>query len=540
MEILGHYCKIQGVEAISVDCRFGDKRSRFDIVIRSSKAEKISNISLVDLFSTTDVEIFTTTSYEQKQLMLPMACNGPFKFYSNIDPSQKLAHSSRPPIECIPEAARLLSVIASGRRQKNQHLIKIPLDDTSNPGICGILDVHLEPSHTKITDRWKRIDSNQMVYVEPNSVTASAVPLNGTDIIYCACANTLEVNGGALRADGLTLLPAGKLFYRLCKVAFGIQNDTDTMCDGDTNEVKRRIAEAAKFHQSSMDLEEQLFCFPDKIKELLSIFNNVDGYESLPWDSLKDNPFINKENICQVKQTAKHQKALQKRIKPESYDEKARILSSHPSLFKMQLSEVRIIEFSKLCFVKNGQMPSAHVCSVIVSEARAKIRDRSVHGMDLREDWELFHVNIENQSWYLARFINEGLPYVAKTAKKKLPHWICSTEPVKPRPSSIADAVACVPKSFSYTVTNQIKKVSIGDETILVFKTLHLAVQMESAFWLERQFATNGKHWFQLQDNAKMIRQLVAEHQRQLKIVHSQANQEERKGANNMKKMNKS
>mmetsp|Transcript_10144 Transcript_10144/g.14653 ORF Transcript_10144/g.14653 Transcript_10144/m.14653 type:complete len:1391 (-) Transcript_10144:2876-7048(-) len=49
-EILGHYCKIQAVEAISVNCHLSDKRSRFDIVVRSSTAEKISNVALNDLF----------------------------------------------------------------------------------------------------------------------------------------------------------------------------------------------------------------------------------------------------------------------------------------------------------------------------------------------------------------------------------------------------------------------------------------------------------------------------------------------------------
>lgn len=35
---------------------------------------------------------------------------------------------------------------------------------------------------------------------------------------------------------------------------------------------------------------------------------------------------------------------------------------------------------------------------------------------------------------------------------------------------------------------------------VLVFDTMKLAVRMEAAFWLERQFLQGKRHWFQQQD----------------------------------------
>ena len=66
-----------------------------------------------------------------------------------------------------------------------------------------------------IMKQWKRFSiPNSQVYVDTNSVVGAVVPMDGTDMLYCTCSDTLEVIGGGLRANGgLTMFPPGKLFF---------------------------------------------------------------------------------------------------------------------------------------------------------------------------------------------------------------------------------------------------------------------------------------------------------------------------------------
>ena len=170
--------------------------------------------------------------------------------------------------------------------------------------------------------RWKRFGlPRSQVYVDANSVVGSAVPMHGTEMLYCTCSDTLEVRGGGLRANGgLTLLPPGKLFVQLCRFTFGEYKEenvndgsyidkTITMVDPDKSlsktakkVLKQRIKKAVEFHESSISLGEQLQCFPDKVKILLEIFNGVDGYEGAcqVWEDLDCNAFT-KGNLSKAR-----------------------------------------------------------------------------------------------------------------------------------------------------------------------------------------------------------------------------------------------
>jgi Helicase conserved C-terminal domain len=95
---------------------------------------------------------------------------------------------------------------------------------------------------------------------------------------------------------------------------------------------------------------------------------------------------------------------------------------------------------------------------------------------------------------YKAHFINPSIPDIPVfgRGKNKLPKWL---KKGKGRPSKIDDAKACVPPAINFP-----------DEVVeveghgLAFKSLYGAVQMESAFWLEKQFCYAGKtctrHWY--------------------------------------------
>jgi hypothetical protein len=387
------------------------------------------------------------------------------------------------------------------------------------------------------------VDTKKNVYVETNSVPASAVPLDLEDVLYCACANSLEVKGGGFKVEGLTLLPAGNLFYHLCKLTFGLQSGVKIKS---TKDINRRIQMASKFHQSSMDLGERIECFPDKIRELICIFDGVDSYESLPWESLNENPFIGKYQNTTADDHANKQNDLPRKEKVQKKTSQTSSMKDNLKsrgevstiLTPLDLSEKSFHPFSDILFERiqtpfrsdEINLPSTNICSIVVSEVRAKLFNQASQIKKLHDgDWEVCKVFIENEIWYIAKFLNGGLPYVYRKKTEKLPLWVQCTSPVKSRPSTIGDALSCVPKVFAQNVNGQVREFTINGDNILIFKTFALALQMEAAFWLERQFCSATKHWYDIIDTEKMVRQLVAEQKRQENLNHANLPQKKKK-----------
>jgi hypothetical protein len=231
----------------------------------------------------------------------------------SISNREKESSWDRPLFDCIPEGARLLTVLASGRRR--EHVVKVTstISNGSTDEEEKEVDIKLNVDDTKLSTRWKKDGTDSMVYVNENSVPASALPVNATEPIYCCCANTLEVKGGGMRAEGLTILPTGRLFLLLCRITFGqfnrkqlqdgrleetcfqwlayykkLQNPKYSPSAIETEEWGRRIRMVA-FHESSMELWEELVCFRQG-PPLQSVFEGVDGHTSAPWDA-QSNPF---------------------------------------------------------------------------------------------------------------------------------------------------------------------------------------------------------------------------------------------------------
>eukprot|EP00980_Cylindrotheca_fusiformis_P003407 scaffold758_cov104-Cylindrotheca_fusiformis.AAC.6 len=57
----------------------------------------------------------------------------------------------------------------------------------------------------------------------PASVPASAVNTKGP--LFACCSNALEINGGWLRVEGMSLLPPNPLFLLLSMLSFGLDPD---------------------------------------------------------------------------------------------------------------------------------------------------------------------------------------------------------------------------------------------------------------------------------------------------------------------------
>ena len=276
----------------------------------------ISEQDLKDLFASTSIHSTKNIQQKPQKLVFPMIVDKVARLGDDVN------SVNQPLLQCIPEGARLLSVLASSRRGKDNTAIHLSLNEKKNDDDNDIkqdsndkeeLVIFLPPKQMNIMKRWKRFGiPNSQVYVDANSVVGTVVPMFGTAVLYCTCSDTLEVIGGGLRANGgLTLLPPGKLFLQLCRFTFG-QYKQENVDDGSYIEkaillvdpdcskaarkaLKKRIKKAVEFNQSSMALGEQLQCFPEKVKMLLDIFNGVDGYENPNtfWEDLDVNVFAN-------------------------------------------------------------------------------------------------------------------------------------------------------------------------------------------------------------------------------------------------------
>ena len=156
-----------------------------------------------------------------------------------------------------------------------------------------------------------------MCFVPENNVPIACLPTNSSLELFACCANTLELRGGACRVEGITMLPAGRMFVGLALLSFGVNPLTGGVISsraideyteekkegGEMNPLVReslwwiyekgnvpsdqqeqwRIEAAIDFHASCMSLGETLQCQPDKIRAMCAFFDGVGGPMTL-WD----------------------------------------------------------------------------------------------------------------------------------------------------------------------------------------------------------------------------------------------------------------
>lgn len=340
--------ELEGI-ASALSCTFtkyrkkkGNLTPNFSLVLRGMESE-ISKADLTDLFATPKVTFKTKEKESKRQkIVFPSAANSPISYAkqkarSTTGEQGPETSWNRPLLDDIPEGARLLTVLASGRRK--EHSIRFSADKDIKKSSNGqrkdddsYLEVFLNKDATKISKRWRQFSSDKSVYVAENSVPAATMSRQGPVEVFACCANTLEVRGGGLRVEGLTLLPPGRLYILLSFLTFGLKpfttspifpedsEDEDEYSNGSllTQALKwlstwenlvagicdsapmisscidrgQRILAAKTFHSSCANLGETLVCHPDKVIELCRIFDMIDGFEVKPWDDLDDNPFV--------------------------------------------------------------------------------------------------------------------------------------------------------------------------------------------------------------------------------------------------------
>ena len=309
-------------------------KANFNLMLRG-KCDELSKQDLTDIFATPEIEYKTNeTGQSSQRVCFALTRNTPIGYdgsrieelsFDGID-SNESSSWNRPILNDIPEGARLLSVLASSRR--NQHSV-ILCDDNdgdnkgNGAGDKNFVEVSLDRKETKLSERWKRFGTNRKVYVPVNCVPAFAQPLGGASELFACCANTLEVSGGGLRVECLTILPPGRLFVLLAFLTFGMQPFSLPLNDNSDNSntlvvaslewlgkiakngvgvgkagapytsqvnCMEKIELALSFRDSCQHLGEELKCFPDKVVELLRIFDSVDGNHCVPWGDIDCNP----------------------------------------------------------------------------------------------------------------------------------------------------------------------------------------------------------------------------------------------------------
>jgi HrpA-like RNA helicase len=340
-----------------------DKNDASFVATSRGECSQVSKVDLQDLLGTSNLSSTLLRKDANQSLVFHNSPNVPFPFKGkekdNLATGYSLEASSwsRPLIDDIPEGARLLSTLASGYRKGRNSLRFKPSDEENSDSI----EFPLKKEETLISNRWKRLGSGSPVYVPENTVPASATSISRR--LYACCSNTLEVGGGGLRVEGLTLLPPNPVFVLLSFLSFGLkptqasgfesfsfepnedcddredktqvkkwmkwlrerwertpnqesrasipifveaehQPDEEEHGPAVKEDAKRRIRMALEFHRSCADLSEELVCFPDKVNALCKLFNDLDGHTTSQWDSLEERS-LTRDNLLRWKHEKK-------------------------------------------------------------------------------------------------------------------------------------------------------------------------------------------------------------------------------------------
>jgi hypothetical protein len=389
----------------------------FNITSRGQCCE-LSKQDLVDVLGTPNIDYKTNERGKSNQEALftlnrnsPMHYDGKRNADLSSDRIDVMEYSSwnQPLIHDIPEGARLLSVLASARRKEHAILLSIEKNgdkEANGPNEEPFVHVGLDRAETRISERWKRFGIDRQVFVNENCVPAAALSIDGATQLYACCANTLELKGGGLKVECLTILPPGHLFILLSHLTFGLQpfpfssDDKDLASESlkwliqksssvaaaaagvgkehDASSLRpyfaEKIALAIAFRRSCCHMGENLKCFPEKVVELLRIFDKVDGYQSTPWDDLDENPFVTSRPGTAHSDKVRIQRMLPSngsRIEPKSPKEVVKVNGSPTTVTNG--NELRQHTTAKRVPSKNGLRDTgAPQAANVIDKPRAK------------------------------------------------------------------------------------------------------------------------------------------------------------------------
>jgi hypothetical protein len=606
-------CNLKGGLAFDFSKNINKQKNRssinFQIFCGGTRAFKVTDIDLCDLLSISrlDANFRLLDKHEGAyQALVFENVNDAETRRSGAPPSPgpgALSHASmkQPLLRNAPEGARLLTVLAASRRREQTIQLSLPSaeypDDEDEE---ELFTFSLEGSLSKLQLRWTRMDTDRAVFVMENSVCSSVIPVESIGKLYACCANTLDLRGGGMRADNLTLLPPGGYFLLLALLAFGLtpeglflpkeSDDLEGFIDDciawararEPSEAatdrtslgidwNSRLRTAIEFGRSCYDLGEQLECFPHKVKHLCGIFDGVDGYEMGVWPKLEVDPFIPMSTADRKQrdlvlaglqrpgQAMDSGTASMPSQRHQSYsrmDSGTALEPSQPAgigfaqgllpvtagqtlegearfdtvgergeetvydnllrgeeviVFSDQLMASAQTMFSSEQNAGDNALASTNILTIILKQCFAGLQYETLLQPDRRDEllsvvnrfgvmkldkdhWIVYHFAEDGEAWYQATFVDKCL--VLKGRKDR--GWVYWHRHSTSRPWTAAAATDCVPPRHRNIKMLQ-ANICIRDKKsrAILFASIEDALRMEAAFWLEANFGTKEKHWYE-------------------------------------------
>ncbi len=171
-----------------------------------------------------------------------------------------------------PEGARLIFALANGYRSKPIIRLKNYSDDSHISHDESSTHIEIIPKDARMNDRWKQFFSAHNVMVDPTSLPASVIPPDDTEV-YACCANILELIGGSIRVDCLTLLPSDPIFLALVMRCIGVYLPTD---QGTMSGFEELLFGADRFRAQLKNKGQELPTFSPTLKEsLCALFSHI-------------------------------------------------------------------------------------------------------------------------------------------------------------------------------------------------------------------------------------------------------------------------
>ena len=185
----------------------------------------------------------------------------------------------------LPEGVRLLQAIADGRyRDPAIRFVKSESannDQFERDAETEYIEIRLDSKLSRNKWNWTKTHGSAMLNFD--SIPATTAPQSYD--MYACCGNILELKGGRIRAEGITILPGGDDFISLSRRCLGI----DPISHDKSNNIPDKHCSAADtFYDFFAEIiAKELDYSPQAVTLLCSVFHSLNGLEMKQWDHEK-------------------------------------------------------------------------------------------------------------------------------------------------------------------------------------------------------------------------------------------------------------
>ncbi len=246
--------------------------SKFDIFCLGPKQQGFNAPDFVDIMATPNIQMALSNSTKRQKIVFSLSSD------------EETSDDDSPLVsDLLPEGVRIMEALLSGRRKDRviyflDNTCKDSTSSNAEESGTSYLEVRLmrkagDSNHMK---KWKWIETKGDVLLDSFSVPASVSP-QSEDVIYACCGNILELNGGRLLAENLTILPLGNQFLTIAQMCIAGQNG---------GKGKKEHTGADAFHSffwERLSDNSDLGFSEEAVRLLCEAFNGIDGFDLKPW-----------------------------------------------------------------------------------------------------------------------------------------------------------------------------------------------------------------------------------------------------------------